>query len=75
MGLIRNDRRKSAVAAFVPLGHTLTMDFSFVVWSVLVLVAVGAIFLVRRNNSGDHQELGSVSPSWLAEHRSGRSDT
>jgi hypothetical protein len=50
------------------------MDFSFAVWSVLVLVVVSAIVLVRRNNSGDHQGLGSVSPSWLAEHRSGQSD-
>jgi hypothetical protein len=50
------------------------MDFGFAVWSVLGLVAVSAIFLVRRNNSGDHQELGSVSPAWLAEHRSGQSD-
>ncbi len=67
------NRRKSSVAAFVQLGHTLAMDFGLAVWAVLGLVAVGAIVLVRRNSSGDHQGLGSVSPSWLAEHRSGQS--
>ena len=45
-------------------------------YAALILLAViaagGGIFLARRTNSSDDRDLGSVSTSWLDEHKSGR---
>ena len=43
------------------------MDFGLAAWPLLVLAAVSAICLGRRNNTGDHHEQGRVSPSWPAQ--------
>jgi hypothetical protein len=48
------------------------MTFGYLALLVLAVCAVGAISLLRRASSYDKQDRGSVSSSWLAEHKSGR---
>jgi hypothetical protein len=49
------------------------MSFGYAVFALLVVLAAGATFFLRRASadSSDDRDLGSVSTSWLAEHRSG----
>jgi hypothetical protein len=50
------------------------MYFALLALAVLgFLAAVWGLFL-RRNSHDARHEFGSVSTSWLAEHKSGRSD-
>jgi hypothetical protein len=48
------------------------MSFGYAVLVLLAVLAAGAILLRRRANSSNDPDLGSVSTSWLDEHKSGR---
>jgi hypothetical protein len=49
------------------------MSFGYAVFALLGVCVAGGIFFMRRAGSEPHgdADLGSVSTSWLAEHRSG----
>lgn len=47
------------------------MSFGYLALILLTLLGVGGVFLMRRPASSDEPDMGSVSTSWLAEHKSG----
>ena len=53
--------------------YTSFMSFGYAVATILGFCAVAVIFFLWRAGSEPHgdADLGSVSTSWLAEHRSG----
>ncbi|HEV3215142.1 MAG TPA: hypothetical protein VGZ27_05440 [Vicinamibacterales bacterium] len=49
------------------------MTFGYAALAFCAVLAAGGVFLfVRRGVSSDDPDLGSVSTSWLDEHKSGR---
>jgi hypothetical protein len=48
------------------------MSFGYAALVLIAVLAAGAIFLKRRAVSSNDPDLGSVSTSWLDEHKSGR---
>jgi hypothetical protein len=48
------------------------MSLGYLALVLLAVLAAGGIFLKRRANSSHDPDLGSVSTSWLDEHKSGR---
>jgi hypothetical protein len=47
------------------------MSFEHALLAILAVLAVTGIFLMRRPASSGSRDMGSVSASWLAEHKSG----
>jgi hypothetical protein len=62
------------IAPFDRLGHTVSMYFILLALAVLGFGGIIWRWFLRRDTYVDRHEFGSVSTSWLAEHRTGRSD-
>lgn len=52
--------------------YTPSMPLGYLALMIVILLTAGGVFLMRRPSSSVDPDLGSVSTSWLAEHKSGR---
>jgi hypothetical protein len=62
---------KTGIACLTAKDYPPAMSLGYLALMILALLAVVGVFLMRRSTSSDEPDLGSVSTSWLAEHKSG----